>query len=105
MELAKGLVRSVVRAFYDLREGNLGGFCFYARGTWPNLKTPEALARHLEGAPAGGEALAFLKAEDVDRVAASLPFPIEEVERWRYRGRPGEESRSDFVLVRRASRG
>jgi 4-amino-4-deoxy-L-arabinose transferase-like glycosyltransferase len=87
--------------FYDFREGNIGGFCFYARATWPNLKSSEALARHLEGG--GGEALAFLKAEDLERVAASLPFPIEEVERWRYRGRPGQESRSDFVLVRRAA--
>jgi dolichyl-phosphate-mannose-protein mannosyltransferase len=96
-------------AFYDFREGNIGGFCFYAGRTWPNLKGSDALARHLagagpgDGANAGGASLALLKAEDFDRVAASLPFPIEEVERWRYRGRPGQESRSDFVLIRRAA--
>jgi 4-amino-4-deoxy-L-arabinose transferase-like glycosyltransferase len=87
-------------AFYDFREGNLGGFCFYARGIWPNLKSPEALARHLEG---GGESLAFLKADDVDRVVPSLPFRIEAVERWRYRGRPGQETGSEFVLIRRVA--
>lgn len=101
--------------FYDFREGNLGGFCFYARGTWPNLKSPEALARHLQEGSDGAEneatgaagegrgpALALLKAEDLEKTAASLPFALEEVERWRYRSRPGQEARSDYVLVRRA---
>jgi 4-amino-4-deoxy-L-arabinose transferase-like glycosyltransferase len=88
-------------AFYEFREGNLGGFCFYAGRTWPNLQGPEALVRHLEGE--GGASLALVKAEDLTRTAASLPFPIEEVERWRYRSRPGQDTSSDYVLIRRSA--
>jgi len=92
-------------AFFDFREGNLGGFCFYAGRTWPNHRSLDALAAHLGGDTASGEplALALLKGADVGRVQAALPFPIEEVERWRYRTRPGGDASNDYVLVRRAA--
>ena len=87
-------------AFFDFREGNIGGFCFYSGRTWRNIRSVDGLASHLEaGAP--GEALALLKGTDLDRARAGLPFPIEEVERWRYRSRPGDAG-NDYLLVRRA---
>jgi 4-amino-4-deoxy-L-arabinose transferase-like glycosyltransferase len=87
-------------AFFDFREGNLGGFCFYSGRTWPNLRTLDALAGHLEGA---GEPLALLRGTDVERVRAGLPFPIEDVERWRSRPRPGGDAGNEYLLVRRAA--
>jgi 4-amino-4-deoxy-L-arabinose transferase-like glycosyltransferase len=89
-------------AFFDFREGNIGGFCFYSGRTWRNVRTVDGLAGHLEaGGP--GEALALVKGTDLDRVRAGLPFPIEEVERWRYRARPGGDSgNNEYLLVRRA---
>jgi len=94
-------------ALFDFREGNIGGFTFYAGRTWPNLRSLDALARHLAGREGTGEelerpgeALALVKDSDLERVRAGLPFPIEEVRRFRYRTRPGSDATNDYVLLR-----
>jgi len=95
-------------ALFDFREGNMGGFTFYAGRTWPNLRGLDALARHFDeereagDPPRTDEPLALIKDSDLSRVSAGLPFRLEEVRRYRYRMRPGSDATNDYVLLRRA---
>jgi len=96
-------------ALFDFREGNIGGFTFYAGRTWPNLRGLDTLARHFDAAPGDpprtDEPLALVKDSDLERVSAGLPFPLEAVRRYRYRMRPGSDATNDYVLVRRGVTG
>ena len=91
-------------ALFDFREGNIGGFTFYAGRTWPNLRTLDALARHLEADEQGeprvpGEPLVLVKDSDLERVRAGLLDPPREVRRFQYRTRPGSDATNDYVLL------
>jgi 4-amino-4-deoxy-L-arabinose transferase-like glycosyltransferase len=85
---------------FDFREGNIGGFTFYAGRTWPNLRSIEALARHLDSDDRSqGMPLALVRDSDLERVRAGLLFPPAEVGRYRYRTRPWSDATNDYVLV------
>jgi hypothetical protein len=91
-------------AFYQFKQGTVGGFLFYAGRTIPNLRDPDALARHLAS---GGEApgprpFALLRAPAAEEVAPRLPFPVREARRYRHPTLPWEKpGGNDYVLLTR----
>lgn len=91
-------------AFYQFKEGTLGGFLFYSGRTFPNLHDPDALARHLSagGEDPGPRPFALLRAPAVGEIAPLLPFPVLEARRYRRPTLPWEKpGENDFILLTR----
>ena len=82
-------------ALFDFREGNIGGFTFYAGRTWRNLRDLDELESFMTS---GSVTLALVKDSDLERVRARLPDLVE-VKRFRYRTRPGSDATNDYVLL------
>jgi len=91
-------------AFYQFKEGTVGGFLFYSGRTFPNLRDLEGLGSHLA---AGGDApgprpFALMRAPALAEVAPLLPFPVQEARRYRHPTLPWEKpGENDYVLVTR----
>jgi 4-amino-4-deoxy-L-arabinose transferase-like glycosyltransferase len=90
--------RGTVLSLYDFKEGALGGIAFYAGRTFVNEKSAEALKRRLLN---GEEAV--MRGDEVEPARRALPFAIEETQRFRIRGRPGDGDANDYVVTRRAA--
>ncbi len=87
-------------ALYQFHQGMMGGFLFYSGRTYPNLRTPQTLAAHLESdEPGGSRALVLIKADDFEAAAATLPFPVIEARRFASRRLPGATGSGDYLLV------
>jgi 4-amino-4-deoxy-L-arabinose transferase-like glycosyltransferase len=84
-------------SLYDFKEGSLGGVTFYSGRTYVNEKSPDGLQRRFES----GEQV-LMRGDDLGAARRALPFPIEEVGRWRCRGLPGAGDANDYVLTRGA---
>ncbi|HXI02697.1 MAG TPA: hypothetical protein VNI57_05920, partial [Candidatus Saccharimonadales bacterium] len=91
-------------ALYHFQEGEMGAYLFYARRTVPNLENLAALREYLDADPPG-EAfppMAIIPFRRFEKVSKSLPFPLVEVRRWRFRTAPWEKpGGNDCLLVTR----
>ncbi|HZM70223.1 MAG TPA: glycosyltransferase family 39 protein [Candidatus Cryosericum sp.] len=91
-------------AFFQFKEGTLGGFLFYAGRTFPNLHDPEELTSHLApgGEAPGPRTFALMRAPALEEVAPRVPFPLLEARRYRKPDLPWEKSgKNDYILVTR----
>jgi len=90
-------------ALYQIKEGTLGGYLYYAGMMIPNLETPDELQRHLDGpagGPSGSRPLAFMQEETYGRVASILGARTQVVRRFMPDLFPLPQiSRKSFVLV------
>jgi hypothetical protein len=91
-------------AFFQFKEGTLGGFLFYAGRTFPNLHDDGDLTRHLaaSGDAPGPRTFALMRAPALEEVAPRVPFPLLEARRYRKPDLPWEKpGKNDYVLVTR----